>query len=459
MSDKETLLEVQDDELSNPQRLMAWGKTALAIIMASTLVVGVFIIAYVFLPRRADLAERLNDFRERIIKQSNFIENFWVLYGFDSEYGGFYGTLDRTGTPIEPEVKGLIQTSRHLWSCSTWYQTHPSTDLKNYADNLYQFLLTNFLDRTDDQFHYQVERNGTVIQTDMLWEKDLYSQAFTILALSQYSLTFHTYEAATYALTLFQAIDRYAHDGIYGGYNESLHSGMVEVEGGAKDTDTHLHLMEALISLFKATHDDTVKLRLQELVNVTLYQITQPEYYMFRQFMMNWTIIGPNEISFPRDLEAVYLLMSAADELNTPFNNTDLTTITNVGATSSVWGIQPDGSYVEYGIPNPNGTGWISDSNETIWWAQADSLTGLWWMFSLTGDESYLDRFEETLDFIEDNLWDTTYQEWYSTLYNNGTLDSTKGSFWKASYHTCRATEYLPRWITIYQRQHGLISH
>jgi hypothetical protein len=41
--------------------------------------------------------------------------SFWLRYGLDDELGGIHGTLNRSGCPITPTAKGLIQQTRHIW--------------------------------------------------------------------------------------------------------------------------------------------------------------------------------------------------------------------------------------------------------------------------------------------------------------------------------------------------------
>ena len=40
---------------------------------------------------------------------------FWQRYGLETVHGGFHGTLDRNGSPVDPTAKGLVQQARHVW--------------------------------------------------------------------------------------------------------------------------------------------------------------------------------------------------------------------------------------------------------------------------------------------------------------------------------------------------------
>src|SRR5581483_10323113 len=73
-------------------------------------------------PVDAALAARLAGLRARLDALGRETFAFWQAHGPDAQHGGFYGTLDRRGDSVAPTDKGLIQTARHLWAMSTWYQ-------------------------------------------------------------------------------------------------------------------------------------------------------------------------------------------------------------------------------------------------------------------------------------------------------------------------------------------------
>lgn len=50
------------------------------------------------------------------------IHSFWQRHGPDVRYGGFHGTLDRSGAAILPTAKDLVQETRHIWCACSAYQ-------------------------------------------------------------------------------------------------------------------------------------------------------------------------------------------------------------------------------------------------------------------------------------------------------------------------------------------------
>lgn len=90
-------------------------------------------------------------------------------------------------------------------------------------------------------------------------------------------------------------------------------------------------------------------------------------------------------------------------------------------------------------------------SPNKLWWAQAEALLGLDWLFRQTGNAAYKAKLQRTLTFIRSHLLDKEFGEWYSMVapgggaplaYNAANTDfpaTVKGNVWKASYHTGRA--------------------
>lgn len=60
-------------------------------------------------------AEFKADLLQELVLLRNNVLSFWQHHGLDDEHGGFHGTLDQYGRPVEPTAKGLVQQARHVW--------------------------------------------------------------------------------------------------------------------------------------------------------------------------------------------------------------------------------------------------------------------------------------------------------------------------------------------------------
>jgi mannobiose 2-epimerase len=403
----------------------------------------------------ATIDGRLDAIRARLDSLAADDWNFWRTHGPDRERGGYHGALDRRGKPVAPTDKGLIQQSRHLFTTALWYEKkEASPEIAALSHDLYGFLTKHFYDPATKLFHLKVARGGAPVDT----KKVLYANAFAIYALAHYARAYGVKEAGDTALDCFRAMDALAHDAQHGGYYLANDPPWLTA-GAAKETNTHLHLMEAFSALHALTRDPVVKARLEELVAIFGTKIVQAEGYARKDFSRDWTPFGETLVSYGHDLETSWLLVEAAESLGRANDAAILKTALAVGATSAAWGFDAGrGGYFEEGPPRA-----APSKREKIWWIQAEALPGLYQLYLLTNDAKYLERLEATLDFIERFQVDREFGGWFWGIDEDGKVGPRgdgKGEEWKAAYHDLRATVLTAEWIATRkgQKSHQLVG-
>jgi mannobiose 2-epimerase len=384
---------------------------------------------------------RIGTARSRIQKLGTASAQFWKRHGLDEVNGGFRGSLDENGTAIAPEDKGLIQQARHLWTLSTWYaHQEPTPEVKALADNVYSFLMKHFYDAASKEFVFKVTRQGKTIER----KKVLYAQSFTIYGLAEYARVFDQRAALQTALELFHAIGARAHDDVHGGYDQRGDAYWMP-EGSEKETNTHIHLMEAFTTLYEISSDSAVRERLAELVAIVTQKICRPEGYAHKDFKLDWSLVGDPIVSYGHDIETFWLVDSAARALGKQADEAIMGPARHIGMSSAEWGFDPEhGGYFEEGP-----LGGAPTKREKIWWIQAEALPALFRLYEQTRDELYLDRLEKTLDFIEQKQLAPS-GEWYWGVFDDGRIGPIGdglGQEWKAGYHVLRALVFTDEWM------------
>jgi mannobiose 2-epimerase len=389
----------------------------------------------------SEIEDRLGTIEMRLDALGSGVMDFWKAHGPDRKYGGIHGFHDRKGQPREEAPKGLVQQARHLWSFSTWYaRREHSAPIKAVADSTYQFLIAHFLDH-DGEFFYQVSRDGSKVVEP---KKQLYAESFAILGLATYGRIFGVPDAIQKALACFTSIDQRMHDAQYLGYDETNDPGWL-APGAQKDTNTHIHLLEAFTELYRASKDATVRSRVDELVKVVAARIVQPSNYAHKEFYRDWRVHARPVVSYGHDLETAWLLIDALDALGTA-NDAVKQVALQLGKNSAEFGYdEAKGGYFEEGPP-----GGAPTQLEKVWWVQAEALPSLWWLYRLSNDAHYLTRLEGTLSWIETKQQDSEYGEWFWGINPDGSVSSRgdqKGEEWKAEYHSLRAIMFTADWI------------
>jgi mannobiose 2-epimerase len=385
--------------------------------------------------------DRLGTIKMRLDALGGGVMDFWKVHGPDAKYGGIYGFHDRKGVPREDADKGLIQQTRHLWSFSTWYaRREKSPQIKAVADSIYQFLIAHFLDK-DGEFFFKVSRDGSKVVEP---KKQLYAESFAILGLATYGAVFDVPDAVKRALDCFHSIDHRLHDEQYLGYDETNDPGWL-APGAQKDTNTHIHVLEALTELYRASKDEAVRTRLDEMLKVIATRVVQPANYAHKEFYRDWRVHDKPIVSYGHDLETAWLLIDARAALGSPNDAVNQVAL-QVGKHSAEFGYdKAKGGYFEEGIPNG-----APIKLEKVWWIQAEALPGLWWLYRLSHDPQYLTRLEGTLNWIETKQLDAEYGEWFWGINPDGSVSSRgdqKGEEWKAEYHALRAVMFTSDWI------------
>ncbi len=382
---------------------------------------------------------RLDFLAVRLGSLATELAMFWKTRGPDREHGGFHGMLDRRGLPTEPSDKTIIQQARHLWAMSMWYGRRESTpEVKALAHDLYRFV-DRFRDAGGEYF-YQLNRRGEVVDP----KKALYAQSFAIYGLSEFAWTFGVGRAAEQALACFRSLDARAHDERYGGYDQRTDPGWHTL-GCAKSTNTLLHLMEAFTTLYAVTGDELVRRRCTELVELFCERIVQPAGYAAQEFDLDWTPRGAASVSYGHDLETAWLLLETVRVLKLP-KQPCARVCRRLAENSALLGYDNEhGGYFEEGP-----AGGAPTKLEKIWWVQAEAIPGLLLLYFQSGDSEWLTRIERTLDFVERQLRDAEFGEWFWGVMPDGSpgpRGDHKGEGWKASYHNLRGLVFAEDWL------------
>jgi mannobiose 2-epimerase len=387
------------------------------------------------------LAERM----QRITREN---VDYWVEHGPDRAYGGFYGFLDRRGRPGDAADKGLVQQSRHLWTFATLYQRlERSARIESIARDLYRFIIDRFSAEPGPGFVRKVDRAGHVVDP----VEQVYPQAFAVYALSAYSRVFAEPAAAERALSCWRAFDRRVYDPVYGGYNLAGDPPWMS-PGAAKETNTHIHVMEALTALGEVSRALDVHQRLREMTELTVTRHVQPNNYAHYEFLVDYTPFGEPRVSYGHDLETSWLVLDAMrvieeQQVVAPLPPSVAERALDLGVAAAEAGFDADkGGYCFEGTPGAT----VLDP-ERIWWVQFEALACLVRLHLAKRLPDALERLRMTLDWIENRQYDRQYGEFYWGVLPDGTVGpygDLKSELWKATYHSLRALMFAADWLS-----------
>ena len=374
--------------------------------------------------------------RTEIKEQLDRIMSFWVNMK-DEINGGFFCRMDFNLKVDRFADKSGVATARNLWSFSRAYTITNNKKHLECANHAYAFLIRNFIDREYGGAYWQVDNEGSVVDD----RKHIYLQAFCIYALSEYYKATGNGKALQVAMKLMEIVEDKGWNPEKNCYKEEFLRDWVEVDNellsengivASITTNTHLHLLEAYTSLYKAVPTGLVRKRLQRLIDIFYDQIyLQDEKRQMIFFDGDWNEIIDLQ-SYGHDIEASWLIDKALKALSNK-DKKYYEMVIGLAEQPLKTAIMPDGSMI-----NECEDGSTDDTR--LWWVQAEAAVGFYNAWQKTRDEKFLTAFENIWKYIAAKIVDhRSGGEWLHGRDPIGdVLKRDVVELWKASYHNGR---------------------
>ncbi|NSW94387.1 MAG: AGE family epimerase/isomerase [Bacteroidales bacterium] len=406
---------------------------------------------------KEEVMQYLNEAKNHLV---NELLPFWISRTVDKKNGGYITHFDRYGNDTGEDEKSLISQTRSLY-------TYASAHRAGYGDGSYakfaghgiKFLLSEMWDNQYGGFYWMADRKGN-IKND---SKVTYGQSFAIYSLSEYTLATGDPAGIEYAEKLFDMLQKYVVDTMYGGYREMFNRrweliGPGSKGGDRKTLDVHMHLMEAFTTLYEASGKEIHLRKLNECIHILLDRFLHPVYKTgIPQFFDDWSVApqikfeiiwgwdrfsedgmkgnATDNTCYGHNAEFAWLLLHALNVMNAgvePYLDT-LKKIYDHTVDNGI-DIEYGGVYVE----GPH-SGGVYD-REKEFWQQAEVLTAMLDAFLLFREEKYWSAYKNVHRFVFDKMINKDAGEWYPLLRRNGEpIWTHMGHSWKINYHTVRS--------------------
>lgn len=383
---------------------------------------------------------KYQQWRNELQQELDNILKWWIINMVDNEEGGFYGRIDGEGRLHDMADKGIVLNTRILWAFSEAGILTGNNSYKAIADRAFDYMLNFFWDKTYGGMYWSLDYKGQPLDT----HKQVYAQAFAIYVFSAYYSLSKKQEALDRAFEIFVLIENKSFDKVKGGYLTAFAqdwSGNGKIRLSEKDAseakimNTHLHILEAYTSLYKASRRIAVKERLAYLLQLFLEKFFQQKTGSLQiYFDENWQPSG-NAISFGHDVEASWLLWEAAEILE----NRDLVKKTKDVCLHLAQSVYENGLDVDGAVFNEKHGDGQYDTNKD-WWPQAEAVVGFWNAAQISKNDMYTEASEACWHFIKHKLLDKNKGEWYWGVDREGRPDlkNDKAGPWKSCYHNSR---------------------
>ena len=385
---------------------------------------------------------------------------FWTSRMVDEKNGGFLTHFDKEGRDTGEDEKSLIAQTRCLYTLASAHRAgYGDGKLAAMARHGADFLINKMWDRKNEGFYWMMDRKGNV----KIDKKIIYGQSFAIYSLSEYTMATGDKRGIEYAEKVFDLIQKYCADTMYGGYWEMFERdwtlrGPGSAGGDRKTLDVHMHLMEAFTALYECTGRDVHRRKLLEVIDILQHRINHPMYRTgIPQFFKDWTIAPQikfeiiwgwdrftgegkkanvtDNTCYGHNAEFAWLLIHALEILNINKDlyrddfHTIFEHIVNNGIDTEFGGVYVEGPH----------SGGVSD-REKEFWQQAEVLTALLDAWLIFKDPRYWESYKNVHRFVFDKMINKGVGEWYPLLTREGEpIWTHMGHSWKINYHTVRS--------------------
>lgn len=365
---------------------------------------------------------------------------YWMERMTDHTYGGFYGRVTGEEELLTEADKGAVLHARILWTFSAAYRLLGKEEYKLTATHAKRFLIDRLYDKEYGGVYWAVDYQGNPVDV----RKQIYALGFAIYGLSEYHRATADAEALTYAIHLFESIERHSLDPVHNGYLEALTQEWYEIEdmrlsdkdaNERKTMNTHLHILEPYTNLYRVWQSDRLKEQLRNLIVIFRDQIVDRQTCHLNLFFDDTWQSKHRIHSYGHDIEASWLLHEAALILGDKELLASIEPLVRCIADAASEGYIPgEGMIYEKDLS----TGYTD--RDRHWWVQAEAIVGYINLYQHFGDKAALEKAVDCWAFTRDRLVDRENGEWFWAIRADGSVDreDDKAGFWKCPYHNGR---------------------
>jgi N-acylglucosamine 2-epimerase len=375
--------------------------------------------------------------------RSNLLDDtlpFWIRHSVDKTHGGFIFNLDRDGSVIDTDKSMWIE-GRFTWLLSTLYSdVERREEWLDLAKHGIDFILKHGFDQ-DGRAFYSVTAEGKPLRK----RRYLFSECFATLALAAFGEASGDGAMVQRAEELLQLILRY-----------SSEPGLLEpkVDTGtrpARGLGFPMILINVAQVVRRAAEKtrQTVQTDYTKLIEEKIDEIDT--YLVNREHRCVLETAGPNgelidhfdgRILTPgHGIEAAWFVLHESRLRGGDRRLTEL------GCTMLDW-MWEIGWDAEYG-----GISYFKDAkglpvteywhDMKFWWPQNEAIIATILAYHLTGEQKYFDWHQKAHEWAHERFPDPEYGEWFGYLHRDGRLSSTlKGNMFKGPFHIPRMQLY-----------------
>ena len=381
---------------------------------------------------------------------------FW-MNTLDETRGGYFTNIDREGDVITSwgTNKNLLTQTRNAYGFARAYMMTGNDLYRDYARAGLDFMYENAWDGVNGGWYSQLDINGNIVGATN--GRSAFDEHYALLGPAA------AFEAFGDSTDLDMLLQGYAHledvfwddrDDFHGYYDWATYNGSTSYNKSFNATVDAIttHLLSLYLQTGSQIYLDRMHAISEEIIEHLVGSMPSQAIGFVEEFNANWgwdngetmTIMGHVLKSAwclirvyhidprPEYLEAAEVLMG--DVLQNGYDHA-------LG-----------GPYKDYNRVSGEMLMWGNPDTAKAWWQMEQAITAGLQLYSVTGDDNYLEVADQTLHFFMQHFVDHTYGDVYEnrTRYGDQTWGLNKGGGGKAAYHSIETGYYTYLYASLF---------
>jgi mannose/cellobiose epimerase-like protein (N-acyl-D-glucosamine 2-epimerase family) len=382
---------------------------------------------------------------------------------YDSQYGGFFTNIGRSGNVKPPNDKYMMSQSRNAYGFVRAFMLTGEERYLTQARRALDFMYARHWDAANGGWLEMTDRMGNPASAG--WQKTAYQQHYALLGPSAYIEATQDTMDWNRLRRGYESIDRRLWDAAPAteGYFDRANADW-SARTGKSFNATVDAVTTHLLSLYQMTLDTTYAMRLQRVAGQMVERfagaLPQQRIGFVESFGSDWSW---NDITADFNTRTImgHVLKTAwcLGRIHQLFPDEEYVT----AAESLMADVLRNGYDHQYGGPYKDydrvtGTMFMyGQDTAKAWWQMEQAVTAGLMLFEVTGKEEYLEVADETVEFFMRHFVDRVYGDVYADRFRNGAAITAwgddKGNPNKAGYHSIELGYYIYLYGSLFVRR------
>ena len=236
------------------------------------------------------------EIRDRLIRTERYLTEtllpFWIERSPDDEHGGFLSYFDRQGRPGGETIKTFLMQARLLFTFARASRAgHGGARCKELSHRAAEFLLDHYWDDDHGGWYWIADRAGRPTHMGKIG----YGQCFGMYAFGEYFLASGDVRGRAAMERTWSVVSKHMVDREHGGYLEIMRRDWRPERSGRfggdrKSFDVHMHMLEALTTVYEVTGSLEHRRCLDEVISILVHKMLDPRHGTgLQQFALDFT--------------------------------------------------------------------------------------------------------------------------------------------------------------------------